>query len=449
MLYNINSTLNRRNRTVLRVLVLKITVLSIFKQEKQNTMKIKRNYLFIPDKEKGKTDSKLRFRIRYDGKTVAFNVGYRVDNEKWIADAQRCKANTTHGKKKVPASTINAEISRCEEIADRVFFMFENAGISPSANDFRAEYNKLQGKEDKVPEKGLFYCLNRFILEYPTETSLSGKSIEKYIVLKSSLKKFSPELQFADLNVQGITSYVNFLVERGMANRTALRTITTLKTFLSWCVSHGYSNDTEFKKFKPHLKTVPKTVIFLTWEELIKVYNCTLTREALIRAREAFCFQCFTSLRYSDVKNLSWADVKEDCITITTVKTADSLSINLNKYSRAILDRMPRTQDKVFPIPKVNRYNTHLREIWKECCIDTLVRTVSYTGAKRVEKVNRKYELATSHAGRRTFICNALMLGIPPNIVMKWTGHSDYKAMQPYIDVTDKAKQNAMKLFDV
>ena len=52
------------------------------------------------------------------------------------------------------------------------------------------------------------------------------------------------------------------------------------------------------------------------------------------------------------------------------------------------------------------------------------------------------------HAGRRTFICNALALGIPAQVVMKWTGHSDYKAMKPYIDIADDIKANAMNKFN-
>ena len=31
---------------------------------------------------------------------------------------------------------------------------------------------------------------------------------------------------------------------------------------------------------------------------------------------------------------------------------------------------------------------------------------------------------------------------------MKWTGHSDYNAMKPYIDIIDSAKADAMKKFD-
>lgn len=50
---------------------------------------------------------------------------------------------------------------------------------------------------------------------------------------------------------------------------------------------------------------------------------------------------------------------------------------------------------------------------------------------------------------RRTFICNALSLGIPANVVMKWTGHSDYKAMKPYIDIADDIKANAMSKFNL
>ena len=35
-----------------------------------------------------------------------------------------------------------------------------------------------------------------------------------------------------------------------------------------------------------------------------------------------------------------------------------------------------------------------------------------------------------------------------PNIVMKWTGHSDYKAMKPYIDIVDSIKAQSMTIFN-
>lgn len=45
-----------------------------------------------------------------------------------------------------------------------------------------------------------------------------------------------------------------------------------------------------------------------------------------------------------------------------------------------------------------------------------------------------------THNGSRTSIVNALSLSITPNILMKWTVHSDYKAMKPYIDIVDFIK---------
>ena len=39
-------------------------------------------------------------------------------------------------------------------------------------------------------------------------------------------------------------------------------------------------------------------------------------------------------------------------------------------------------------------------------------------------------------------------MGIPPQIVMKWTGHNDYKAMKPYIDEVNEIKAKGMKKFN-
>ena len=65
-----------------------------------------------------------------------------------------------------------------------------------------------------------------------------------------------------------------------------------------------------------------------------------------------------------------------------------------------------------------------------------------------MEETSPKCDLIGTHAARRTFICFALASGIPPQVVMKWTGHSDYQAMKPYIEIAEKTKADAMKLFE-
>lgn len=253
---------------------------------------------------------------------------------------------------------------------------------------------------------------------------------------------------------KGLTSYVTYLREtKKMRNSTIGKQLGFLKWFLRWATAKEYNSNNAFATFRPKLKSTEKRVIFLTWDELMTVYNFDIpeSKQYLARVRDVFCFCCFTSLRYSDVFNLKRSDIKGDSIQITTVKTSDSLTIELNKYSQAILDKYSDTPfigNKALPVISNQRMNDYIKELGELCGIDEPQSVTYYVGNKRVDEVYPKYELLGTHAGRRTFICNALSLGIPAQVVMKWTGHSDYKAMKPYIDIADKIKVEAMNKFN-
>ena len=107
--------------------------------------------------------------------------------------------------------------------------------------------------------------------------------------------------------------------------------------------------------FKAKLKSTDKEVIFLTADELKKLmaYEIPAKKEHLDRVRDAFLFCCYSGLRHSDLFNLKRSDVHEDHISITTVKTAHSLRIELNDMTRAILDKykdIPFKDNKALPV---------------------------------------------------------------------------------------------------
>ena len=106
-------------------------------------------------------------------------------------------------------------------------------------------------------------------------------------------------------------------------------------------------------------------------------------------------------------------------------------------------------ENKVLPIITNQKMNDYPKELAELAGIDEPVRQTCYRGNERIDEVTPKYALLGTHAGRRTFICNALALGIPPQVVMKWTGHSDYRAMKPCIGVADNIKANAMSKFNL
>lgn len=60
--------------------------------------------------------------------------------------------------------------------------------------------------------------------------------------------------------------------------------------------------------------------------------------EAFRRVKDVF-ISLLQRIRYSDAYNLKRSDVKEDFFEITTVKTGDSLVIELNKNTKEILDK--------------------------------------------------------------------------------------------------------------
>lgn len=199
----------------------------------------------------------------------------------------------------------------------------------------------------------------------------------------------------------------------------------------------------------PTLKQTQKKVIYLSREELKAVRDLELKGDDVFLdpVRDIFLFCCFSSLRYSDASSLKWNDVKDDHIEVTTVKTADSISIEINDMMRSILDKykdVPSKDGRVFPYYTNQAMNRDIKVLCRIAGIDQEERITTYRGNERIDEIKKKYELVGTHTGRRTFIVNALSRGISPNIVMKWTGHSDYKSMKPYIDIVDSIKASEM-----
>ena len=427
-------------------------------------MNIKRNIIFTLEKRKKQghpivENVPIRMRVIYNGNRVEFTTGYRIDVAKWDESKQRVRLGCTN-KLKQSSSEINSDLLCYYTEMQNTFKEFEVQNIIPTPAQLKFAFNRLHdttSSEDaetaSLPLK-LLDVFDEFTKECGMQNGWSSATYEKFAAVKTHLIKFDSEQRFETLDESRLTQYVNYLESSaGLRNTSILKQIAYLKWFLRWCRKKGYCSNNEFEDFNPKLKSTPKKVIFLTWDELTRLreYAIPATKQYLERVRDVFLFQCFTSLRYSDVCNLRRSDIKENHIEVTTVKTADSLVIELNDHSRAILEKYKGVAfegDKVLPVVSNQKMNDYLKELSKLAGLDEPIRETYYKGSERIDLVTPKYELMSTHAGRRTFICNALALGIPAQVVMKWTGHSDYKAMKPYIDIADDIKANAMDKFN-
>lgn len=386
----------------------------------------------------------LRMFVTAERKKFSYSLGFHVDKTKWDASAQRCRRNTTHGKQFIPAIRINAAIQHHEEI------VAEAANQASSADELKKYIDKLLGRAKDEEQKTDFFSLyETYIVEQSHISGWAKAVVYKHKRLIKEWKAFRPDIALTDINENTLNAFRDFQTALGHQNETTAKKISMSRWFFRWCISKGYMNNMEWTAYKPHLKKASRRVIFLTWDELMRVYNHTFEFPYLERVRDVFCFCCFTSLRYSDVLALKKTDIYKDALHITTQKTNTALTIELNDYSRAILDKYKDMDgEKALPVISSQKMNKYLKEVCRQCNIDEPITEITYNGNSKSTVTKPKWQMMGSHCGRRTFICNALMLGIAPNVIMKWTGHSDYKAMKPYIDIADEAKKSAMSLFN-
>ena len=130
-------------------------------------------------------------------------------------------------------------------------------------------------------------------------------------------------------------------------------------------------------------------------------------------------------------------------------KTSDTLIIDLNTFTRAILRKYRDLPgDRALPGIQLRDFNYHLKALARSLALDRPIHIVQYFGAERKEKTEPLHRLISSHCARRTFIVAALSMGISPVVVMRWTGHADYSAMRPYIAIADASRRQSMTLFD-
>lgn len=405
---------------------------------------------FIPNNVKdGEAD--LQMRVRWAGNILVMNVGHRIEVAKWDKSLQRCRANTTHGKRKVSASEINRSVRRYADAVTDCSTEFAR-GVVPTREDLRASLEVRLGKARKCDVTLARAAYVDFIAREGRLRGWTPKTKVNHITSMKTLAEFRPSLAIGDIDEKCLEDYLLWLQDKGLANRSTADRVYRLKTFLRWADKKGgYSVNPCYADFSPRVKVSAKTVVWLTMDELARLEALEFADPCLDLARDMFVFSCFSGLRYSDVATLRVSNIGNGRINVGIRKTLASVSIELNGHTRRIVEKRTANlapADLVFGGVSMNRpTNVRVRAVCKMAGIDAPTSISYYKGAERVEVTKPKHELVTFHTGRRSFICNALSLGVAPQVVMKWTGHKGWEEMRPYIDIAEKSKADAMKVF--
>lgn len=429
---------------------------------------------FYLDKRPNKTTGEVHIRVSISvrGCRLVSTVGYTIKPETWDAGDQRVlpKFKTVNDKGATP-KIVNSRLKAIKAHFDEKDV---RSTSKPTVKELKTELSGITGTTrstiSKKSEKTVQDRFQEFLFEGSSANQWTSGTLQCWHAFKLHLDAQGKKLSFEHFDEQGITRFIDYLRrDRKMGEVTVKKHFTNLKWFLGWAIRKGYCKELAIEKAAPRFKVISKPIIFLTPDELQQLYRyqvpkngekVTLKRlngeeyektvessAALAKTRDLFCFCAFTSLRYSDMAKLKRSDIGKDTISITTKKTHDRLEINLNDYAKAILKKYENEKypnGLALPVITNQKMNDYLKDLCELCSISQPVSWDSVKGGVRTTEVRMKWELIGTHAARRTFISYAISNGIPPETVMKWTGHSDYKSMKPYVEIAEDAKKNAM-----
>ncbi len=385
----------------------------------------------------------IRLRITFLGQRVDIATGLSYEADKWANG--RAKPNTKNQSRQ-SATEINGALSRMMDAVDQYFTKCDMAGARPTADGVRAA---VSCGSASVMDIAISDAFDAFLEEYQRKRILTIGSQRIYWWTKGKLQEYCPELSIGRLNTESVLDIKSALC-KNLKNHSIKQLQSRIDIFLKWLVER-YGLDIEIDKTRMRVKLVnAEARVYLTEPEIEKLRDVELDpRYSYVR--DVFLFSCYSGLRLSDVRKLRKADIYGDSIHIVTQKTTKNIHIELNRHTRSIyckyMEMYPDTE-KLFPIPISDRVRLQLRRIAKRAGIDSYVTITYYKGEQRVEDTFLKSDVLSFHAARRTFVVQCLQRGIPPLVIMKWTGHANMKSMAPYIAILDETRKSEMQKFD-
>jgi integrase len=167
---------------------------------------------------------------------------------------------------------------------------------------------------------------------------------------------------------------------------------------------------------------------------LQKIYSLDLSQKPqLEKVRDLFIIAAWTGLRFGDFTSIKPEFIKGDFLHIEQHKTLGKVTIPVHPIVLEILNKYKG----ILP-PEISnqKFNEDLKKIGQLAELTEPVYKTITKGGVRISTKYKKWELITSHSGRRSFASNLYKSGFPAKSIMKITGHKTEEAFYKYIKLT-------------
>lgn len=372
--------------------------------------------------------------VRHEGKRIRKNTGFSVLEHHWTG--HRLKPNL---KKETENNyqLINQELQEIEDKVSKLFLFLKVNDIPFSTEKF----TELFEKTEEITQNAFdfFQCFTEYIDKgklIKTPNTIKGQTTVKNY-LEFFCKKNGISLSFDKIDDDFFELLRDYSYEtKKMKQNYFAKVIKVLKSYLNWATEKGYNTKREFEKFRAVEHDID--IVYLTFEELMKLYEKDFENDRLSHVRDFYCMGCFTGLRFSDLSKLHLANISEDHIVLSIQKTkTQNHAIRLNKYAKAILEKYKGTIYEPLPVISSQKFNEYI----KDCCelaeITQPFTTHWFVGNKKKSLTQPKCKFITSHTARKTFITNSLLLGMEPKAIKKIANIKKDAVLDKYMKVTE------------
>lgn len=382
---------------------------------------------FLKDKHQ-KNGTPLVLIVSHLGKKFKKQIGISVKPSEFTK--QRTKDESVNAKLRIIENVLNERLNQFSTEGE----VLEAIDAAMAAKDGKPAPQKREKK--KKEGRGMSFW--QYFDEWAERPSTQ---VRQRKLCRNNIEKFMGRgFDWGDVDSAFHFRLVQKMEGAGFALNYQWKTVSQLKTVMNEGFKLKYHTNTDFQLFKT--KREDSDTVYLTKEEVERLWNYTPKGELDRKARDLFLLGVYTAARFSDYSRLATEMIHDGVIRFHQVKTAGAVAI---PASPRVLEILERNGGKA-PAIAQQHLNEWIKKVCQKVKIDQPVEVTKTVGARHETEVKKKYELVTSHTARRTGATLLYLTGVPLQQVMLITGHKDEKSIRRYLRLT--SEENATMLKD-
>jgi integrase len=378
-----------------------------------------------------------------DGRTIDIKAktNYHIDIDNWEEAEQR---PTKKAMKLIDFANLDTDLATLKN--DLLKAYNKSKGVKTVDAQWLKDFVNPPQVGEKHTDKLVDY-IDTFI-DFK-KRDVKSSTITKCNVIKHLLERYQKHtksiLYIRDIDTKFKMDFEKYSISVGYAPNTTARNIRFIKTFCKHAKANGVETHHQLDSIKAKYYKVES--IYLTPIEIESIENIEskdLT-DGLENARDWLLISCYCGQRVSDFLRFDKSMIRYEknkagelkpLIEFTQVKTDKIMTIPLHSKIMEILKKY----DSNFP-RKISdqKYNEHIKKVCQAAKIKQPTHGVKFDKdtKKKVEKDYEKWELVSSHIGRRSFASNNYGI-IPTSFLMYITGHTTEGMFLTYIGKSNK-----------